>query len=735
MLADLESVRARRPIAARRPSAGLRVRRFAQRHPTATAASAVAVVLLVIGALLYALAEGRARQRADLLTARARAEAYVAALQAAGYALMAQNASPSNARERLHACPEEHRGWEWRHLALRADEATAHIHTGSALRNGRFSPDGKKLVLSAMDRLTVVDVPSTSVVRALDGLSNANGSLALGAKVIAHGDGDGGVVVRGWPDLGVRSTLRAAEVHARPVTVLQFSADERTLFSGGGEGNVVRWDLTTLQPTLLHGHTDVVRALSTSPDGTRLVSGSIDRRVVCFDLTKNAIAWERKHDGWVLDVVFHPSGEAIFSCDSRTLRSWTTSDGALRQSLARNFDQLAFSTDGQHLVALFNRTRLALLEVRQGLRLADLAMITADDTTHDLAFEPGSSRFVSIGEAGNAQFWDPVRHSGARRVFGHTRAALAVAVLDHASAVTADAGGNLRALDLNAGTSRAIARSHSERVCGLSAATDGRFLSASERGEVWLWDAATETVQREFDAGGADLSAVALAPHGRHVLAATVEGELLQWRAADGVLVRRWRGHAALITALAFHPDGERFAAGDEAGELIEWDVATAAADAHVRRRWPALHDAWISAVTFARDGSWFAAAAADRSIRVHTGDGTAPPRVLTGHSRTPSALAATADGRLISAGGFEFEVRVWDVTNGRTLLTLPVSNAVLALASGAGTERVVSGHLSGYVQVLDTHPTVRAPTDGGGEVRLDDLTPAPSAARRSRHR
>lgn len=727
LLADLENVRHRRPIAARRPGAGLRMRRFAQRHPTAAAASAVAVVLLVIGAFLYALAEGRARRHADTLTAQARTEAYAAGVQTAGYALLGSIADPPNARERLAACPSDLRQWEWRHLALRADEAIARVRTGVSLRNVRFTPDGNRLVLVGVESLIIVDVPSGTVVRRLEGLRNSTGCFALSGDALAHGDGDGNIVIRGWPDLGVRQTLSDPSVHARPVTVLLFGRGG-ALYSGGGEGNVVRWRLPGGEPRLLHRHADVVRALAVSPDDARLASGSIDRRAVCFDLATDAIAWERRHDGWVLDVTFDPRQEALLTCDSRLLRVFGA-DGTLRAAITRNFDRITFSADGSHLLGLFNRSRLAMVRLSDDMRLTEVASLCADETTHAIAFSPTGLRVVAVDEAGQAQIWDPLRRGAQRRVLGHARAVSSVAVLDRSFAISADSGGQVRVLDCEAGTSHPVSRPHRERVCALAASADGQtFLSAGEDGELWLWDATSQTVRIEFDTAGDRLSRAALDATGRHVVAGTPDGVLRQWRADDGSLVRRWKGHAEFVTALAFHPRADRFAAADETGTVVEWDVISGAA---VRRLAPENH-AWISALAYARDGSWLATAAADCSIRVYQ-DGQTAPRLLIGHNRTPSALAATGDGRLLSSGGFEFSLRVWDIESARCLLNLIPSTAILAMDSQG--ERVVTGHLSGYLQIWDTAVALDATALAADAPRLDELTPPPSGRATTRHR
>jgi WD40 repeat protein len=474
----------------------------------------------------------------------------------------------------------------------------------------------------------------------------------------------------------------------------------------------------------------VVRAVALSADGERLATGGIDRRLVCYDLGRGAVAWERPHEGWVLDVAFAPDRDVLYSCDSHVLRAWAGSDGAPQRGLARSLDRVALSPDGTLLAGLQNRSRIVLFQRSADGHLVELGTCNADDTTHDLVFAPGGTPLVSVGESGEAQLWEPLRRRAHRRVLGHGRAVVAAAVVNRSFAVSADSSGQLRAIDLDAGSSRPMVRAHDGRVRTLAAAADGRtFLSASAD-QLWLWDASSETVRAELDLGGKGIVAAALAARANVVVAATAAGDLVHWRAGDDQ--PQWRSSASDhgLSALAVTADGTRAATGDEAGVVVEWDLR----DGSVVRRWPATNDAWISALVFAGDGAWLAAAAADCTIRV-LAPGAAAPRILYGHSRTPSALAVTGDGRLVSAGGYEFALRVWDVDAGRCLLTLTPPTAVLALSAQADDDRLLTGHLGGFVEVWDTAPGLDPGSLGPATPRLDELTPPPSATAAGRHR
>ena len=93
-------------------------------------ATGVALVLGLVGTILFAVAEARQRGQAEQNARQANHEkhealyqAYRACLAAASAAL--QNHDVADAARHLEAAPEALRGWEWRHLHSRLDDSSA----------------------------------------------------------------------------------------------------------------------------------------------------------------------------------------------------------------------------------------------------------------------------------------------------------------------------------------------------------------------------------------------------------------------------------------------------------------------------------------------------------------------------------------------------------------------------------------------------------------------------------
>ena len=116
---DLRAFLEHRPVSARRATRAQRAGRWLQRHPAWRAALAVAGLGLLAMPWLLSAATAAERDRAVAAEQSARRQAYAANVLAAQNALA--NGDSGQAAQRLAACPEPLRGFEWQLVARSLD--------------------------------------------------------------------------------------------------------------------------------------------------------------------------------------------------------------------------------------------------------------------------------------------------------------------------------------------------------------------------------------------------------------------------------------------------------------------------------------------------------------------------------------------------------------------------------------------------------------------------------------
>jgi WD40 repeat protein len=194
-------------------------------------------------------------------------------------------------------------------------------------------------VLLSGDRARVVKVWDTATGVELHTLPRH--PLALAAVAF---DASGALAATGCVDGKIRlfdarggwQSLCAMQAHgyASDLT-LQFSpAASATgvapLLASGSDGATVKlWDVSDArQPRLLHtrhGHRDVVRAVSFSPDAALLATGSGDNTVKLWRVADGVLLHTvAAHSDWVRSVAFHPRDASVLATcsDDRTLKLW-----------------------------------------------------------------------------------------------------------------------------------------------------------------------------------------------------------------------------------------------------------------------------------------------------------------------------------------------------------------------------------------------------------------------------
>ncbi len=591
-----------------------------------------------------------------------------------------------------------------------------------------WSPDGRTLAAASTIGVWLYDPAALgSPPRLLEGHTRDVLSVAFSpdGAVVLSGSQDGTVkqwdtatgslkrTISLWDDFSfeVGQQKRDSEVWS-----MAFSPDGTILASGGFDGKLRLWDLSTSrQRALLKGHTEQIANVVFSPDGTLLASYSVDSKIIVWDVETRSQRASLTSQGQVQSLIFSPDGTMLaYGGHGMTVRLWDTVTGEERAELTEHTGvlNLAFSPDGAMLVSsgLIGTVRLwdvesessgifreragwimnmayspdgatlatyawdgalRLWETTTGNLNAELATHTSPVTS--VAFSPDSKTLVSGGEDGGVRLWDVRTNSLRATLWGHVTRVFSVAFSPDGRLVAS--GGfdrTVRLWDVVSGRQIALFTGHENFVRGVAFSPDGKLVASGSTDEtVRLWDVATGEERAVLTGHTSEVESVAFSPDGAWLISASADKSLRIWEVATGKESGVLPGNLSFALSAVFSPDGTKLASvgGDHSLRVWNWTVVSGAASG-VNRFPPIGHPGWVLSVVFSPDSQIVASAnvsttgymVAPGEIHLYSADSGYPYMLLRGHTKRVTSIAFSPDGKLLASGSADGSVRLWGV-------------------------------------------------------------------------
>ncbi|MEG4007641.1 serine/threonine-protein kinase [Microcoleus sp. Pol11C1] len=221
-----------------------------------------------------------------------------------------------------------------------------------------LSPDGQTLVSSSFGTIKIWNVRTGRLLRTLNSVHSQKSvnTLAVSpdSSILASGGGDKNVIL--W-DLKRGRRMRTIPAHTAAVKAIAFSRDGQTLASGSDDKTIRLWNVRTgSRLRTLSGHAGGVNAIALSRDGKTLASGSQDKTLRLWNLgTGEVRRIITGHGGPVNAVAFSPNGKIVASASTdNTIRLSNVQDGKRTRTFKGNSSSvrtIAFSPDSRTLIS------------------------------------------------------------------------------------------------------------------------------------------------------------------------------------------------------------------------------------------------------------------------------------------------------------------------------------------------------------------------------------------------
>jgi WD40 repeat protein len=372
------------------------------------------------------------------------------------------------------------------------------------------------------------------------------------------------------------ASMQLLQAHDQAYTKMIHEINEQRTFADRIK-EYIPADVWALEHTLT-GHNGYVLSAEFSPNGSKIVTGSLDKTAKIWNAQTGALEYTLwGHTESVFSAEFSPDGSKIVTASNgKTAKIWNAQTGVLERTLIGHTGDLCsaeFSPDGSKIVTASVDGTAKIWNAVTGALERDLVGHTGSVLSAE--FSPDGSKIVTASVDGTAKIWNAVTGALERDLVGHTSSVLSAEFSpDGSKIVTASVDGTAKIWNAVTGALERHLVGHTSSVRSASFSPDGsKIVTVDYDARVRIWDAVTGALEHTLE----DTSRVAsFSPDGSKIVTASEDGTAKIWNAQTGALEYTLVGHTGDVRSASFSPDGTKIVTASDDGTAKIWALLPA---------------------------------------------------------------------------------------------------------------------------------------------------------------
>jgi WD40 repeat protein len=529
-----------------------------------------------------------------------------------------------------------------------------------------FSPDGELIASASNDKTIKIWGHRGNLCQTLLGhFSRINClSFSQDGKFLASAGQD--KTIRLWQidpnaKLFYQQPVRVIRGHTAAIRGVDFQPGSNLLISCGEDSKIMFWQTDgTLIHSFMGGHERWVTCVRFSPDGERVITGSVDRNLILWSVYGKPLKTLRGHESFVEDVCFSADGGLIASAGrDKTIKLWDA-DGNFLKDLCDHTGRVlgvCFSPDGSLLVSASSDKTIKVWDREGGLLKT---LYGHEGEVSSVAFSPDGIKMATGSDDTIIKMWVP-KGNPLPMFKIHLEAVNAIAFSPNDKMIASASSDH--AINLLSSNIKLLSRldAHKEKVNSVCFSPDGSmFISAGDENKILFWDLQGNLIKTLY-IFGTPVYCLRFRCDSKVFATCTADAIIRLW-SQEGNCLGTLRGHTDLVYDACFSPDGTMLvtASKDKTIKLWSWEGALLMTLLG--------HENEILSVCFSPDSRTIVSGSRDRTIRIWSTNGTLL-RAIKGHDDCIQSVCFSPDGNVIASCSDDRTVKLWDI-NGKELLT-----------------------------------------------------------------